>query len=267
VTAAAATRLYSEVAGPGAGAPLVFVHAGICDSRMWDPQWARFQERKRVARCDLSGFGRSPLRPGRYSHPGDLIPLLEELQLGPATLVGASLGGGVSLQVAVARPDLVDRLVLVGSGVRGHDWSEEVTRAWAEEEAAFDRGDFDGAVEVSLRLWVDGPRRSPADVDPAVRAKVGEMTRRSLELARDDPGAEEDALVDDVGGRLGEIEAPALVLVGELDVPDVHVIGARLERELPSARTATIAGAAHLPSMERPEEFERLVLDFLEETS
>jgi 3-oxoadipate enol-lactonase len=264
VTATAATRLYSEVAGEGP--PLVFLHAGICDSRMWESQWARFRDRNRVLRCDLSGFGRSPLRPGRYSHPGDVIALLEELELGPATLVGASLGGGVALQVAVARPDLVSALVLVAAGVRGHAWSDEVTRAWAEEEAAFERGDLEAAVDVSLRLWVDGPQRSPADVDPGVRATVAEMTRRSLELARDDPGAEEEALVDDVATRLGEIGVPALVLVGEVDVPDMQVIAERLERELPQARRATIGGAAHLPSMERPDEFERLTLAFLDES-
>jgi pimeloyl-ACP methyl ester carboxylesterase len=263
VTTATRTPLYNELAG--AGAPLVLVHAGICDSRMWDPQWVSFASGHRAARCDLRGFGRSPLAPGRFSHPGDLIELLDELALGPATLVGASLGGGVALQVAVARPELVSALVLVGSGVRGHDWSEDVERAWAAEEDAFERGDLDAAVDVSLRIWVDGPRRAPDQVDPEVRAKVAEMIRRTYELARAEPAAEEEALVDDVGARLGEIRAPALVITGDLDVPDVQALAERFERELPHARRATIAGAAHLPSMERPTEFERLVLDFLAE--
>src|SRR5204862_110943 len=112
----------------------------------------------------------------------DLIALLGELALGPATLVGVSMGGGISLQVAVARPELVSALVLVGSGVRGHDWSDYVTRAWAEEEAAFERGDLDAAAEVNLRTWVDGPHRSPDEVDPEIRRKVAEMQRRALEL-------------------------------------------------------------------------------------
>src|SRR5207237_4537614 len=103
----------------GEGPPVVLVHAGICDSRMWDPQWESFRRAHRVVRYDLRGFGRSPLVPGRYSPPGELIAPLDELALGPAALVGASMGGGISLQVAVARPDLVSALVLVGSGVRG----------------------------------------------------------------------------------------------------------------------------------------------------
>ena len=112
-------ELHREVVGEGP--PVGLVHAGICDSRMWDPQWETFRLAHRVVRYDMRGFGRSPLVPGRYSPPGELIALLDELALGPAALVGASMGGGISLQVAVARPDLVSALVLVGSGVRGHD--------------------------------------------------------------------------------------------------------------------------------------------------
>lgn len=261
MTAATRARRYFEVAG--AGEPVVLLHAGICDSGMWDPQWERLASGHRSVRCDFRGYGRSSLAPGTYSHPGDVIELLDELALGPATLVGASLGGGVALQVALARPDLVSALVLVGSGVRGHDWSADVTRAWGEEEAAFERGDLDAAVEVALRMWVDGPRRSPEDVDPKVRAKVAQMVRRSYELALAEPAAVEEALVDDVGARLGEIRVPVLVTAGDLDVADVHALADRFERELPNVRRTTIAGAAHLPSMERPEEFERLVLDFL----
>ena len=257
-------ELYREVAGEGP--PVVLVHAGICDSRMWDPQWETFPRAHRVVRYDLRGFGRSPLGPGRYSPPADLIALLDELALGPATLVGVSMGGGVSLQVAVASPELVSALVLVGSGVRGHDWSDYVTRAWAEEEAAFERGDLDAAVEVNLRTWVDGPRRSPDEVDPEIRRKVSEMQRRALELyVEGGADAQEEALVLDIGDRLGEISVPTLVLAGELDVPDIHQLADRLEREIPGARRATIEGAAHVPSMERPDEFDRLVLGFLDE--
>ena len=257
-------ELYREVAGEGP--PVVLVHAGICDSRMWDPQWETFPRSHRVVRYDLRGFGRSPLGPGRYSPPADLIALLDELALGPATLVGASMGGGISLQVAVARPELVSALVLVGSAVRGHDWSDYVTRGWAEEEGAFERGDLDAAVEVNLRTWVDGPRRSPDEVDLEIRRKVGEMQRRALELyVEGGADAQEEALVLDIGDRLGEISVPTLVLAGELDVPDIQLLADRLEREIPGARRATIEGAAHVPSMERPDEFDRLVLGFLDE--
>jgi pimeloyl-ACP methyl ester carboxylesterase len=262
VSATQLAELHREVVGEGP--PVVLVHAGICDSRMWDPQWETFRTAHRVVRYDIRGFGRSLPVPGSYSPPGELIGLLDELALGPAALVGASMGGGISLQVAVARPDLVTALVLVGSGVRGHDWSDYVTRSWAEEEAAFERGDLDEAVEVNLRTWVDGPRRSPDEVDPEIRRKVAEMQRRAFELAVACPDAQEEALVLDVGDRLGEISVPTLVVVGDDDVEDMHVVAERLEREIGATRV-TIAGAAHLPNLEKPREFDELVLAFLAE--
>jgi 3-oxoadipate enol-lactonase len=231
---------------------------------MWDPQWVTFTRAHRVVRYDMRGFGRSPLEPGRYSPPADLIVLLDDLALGPAALVGASMGGGISLQVALARPDLVSALVLVGTGVRGHDWSDYVMRSWEEEEAALERGDLDQAVEVNLRTWVDGPDRSPGEVDPQVRSKVAEMQRRAVELALACPDAQEEALVLDVGDRLGEISVPTFAIVGAHDVQDMHVVAERLEREIGAMRV-TIDGAAHLPNLEKPREFDELVLGFLAE--
>jgi len=255
--------LYAEVAGEGP--EIVLLHEGICDSRMWDPQWETFTRSHRVLRFDFRGYGRSPLQPGRFASARDVIELLESHGFERAALVGASLGGRVALEVALAAPERVAALVLVGSGLPGHDWSEEMKATWEEEESALLAGDLDGAVEVSLRTWVDGPRRTPEDVDPDVRSRVAEMQRRAFELqvpAEDE--VEEELLVEDVAQRLGEIRAPTLVLVGEEDVPDIHAIADRLAREIPGAKPGTIANAAHAPSMERPDEFARLVLDFLE---
>ncbi len=258
-------RIYSEVAG--AGPAVVLVHEGICDSRMWDSQWKTFTREHRVLRCDLRGFGRSPLEAGRYSHARDLIGVIEQHDFERASLVGVSLGGRVVLETTLARPELVEALVLVAPGLPGHDWSAEMRAAWDEEEAAFEAGDLDAAVEINLRTWVDGPRRSPEDVDPAVRRQVGEMQRHAFELQLPfEESAEEELLVPDMIERLGEITAPTLVVVGEEDVPDMHAIGDRLAAGIPGARRATIAGAAHVPSLERPDEFDELVLGFLEAT-
>jgi 3-oxoadipate enol-lactonase len=255
--------IYAEVAGEGP--EIVLLHEGICDSRMWDPQWETFTRSHRVLRFDFRGYGRSPLEPGRFASARDAIELLEAHGFERAALVGVSLGGRVALEVALAAPERVAALVLVGSGLPGHDWSDEMKATWQEEESALLAGDLDGAVEVSLRTWVDGPRRTPEDVDPDVRSRVAEMQRRAFELQVPlEDEAEEELLVEEVAQRLGEIRAPTLVLVGEEDVPDLHAIADRLAREIPDAKRGTIANAAHAPSMERPEEFARLVLDFLE---
>jgi 3-oxoadipate enol-lactonase len=254
--------LYAEVAGEGPA--VVLVHEGICDSRMWDREWQEWSPSFRLLRVDLRGFGNSPLEPGPFAQARDLIEALEAHGMERAALVGVSLGGRVALEVALARPELVSALVLVAPGLPGHEWSQELRDAWAEEEAAFEAGDLDAAVEASLRTWVDGPRRRPEDVDPQVRARVGEMQRRAYELA---VGVEdeEELLVDDLAQKLGEIQVPTLVLVGEEDQPDMHAIAERLEREIPGARRATIAATAHVPSLERPREFDELVLPFLQE--
>jgi 3-oxoadipate enol-lactonase len=232
---------------------------------MWEPQWETFRPSHRMLRYDMRGFGRSPVGPGSYSNAGDLIDLLEQQGVAKASLVGVSMGGRVALEVAIARPELVDALVLVGAGFPGHVWSAEMNAADKAEMAALTGGDLDAAVEVTLSTWVDGPRRSPEDVDPEVRALVAEMQRRAYELQLPVwETAEEEPLVGDLAERIGEVGAPTLVLVGEEDVPDMHEIAGRLERELPNARRASIADTAHVPSLERPREFDQLVLPFLQ---
>ena len=255
--------LYVEQAG--AGSPVVLLHEGIGDSRMWEPQWAAYAERFHVVRFDMRGFGQSPPAIGSFSLSGDLVELLDSLALGPAALIGMSLGGSVAMETTIARPDLVSRLVLVGSGLRGFEMNDETKAGWEEEEAALERADDDEAVEINLRMWVDGPSRSPDEVDPELRRKVGEMQRRAIDIWRE-AGEEgnHEALVEDWGDRLGEISVPTLILVGELDRPEMREIAERLETEIPNSRRHVIAGTAHVPNMERADEFDRLVLEFLD---
>lgn len=242
---------------------MVLVHAGIADSRMWDPQWEAWAARYRVVRYAQRGFGRSTIEAGAYSHGADLVAVLDGLGLERATLVGCSLGGRIALEVAIARPERVTALVLVDAAIPGVDWSQEVADFGDAEDAAHEAGDLDAATDVNVRFWVDGPGRTPDAVAPALREQVRTMQRRAFELQAglDD---EEEALVDDVGGRLGELRGPALVLVGAEDVADFHAIADRLAATIPGAERATVAGAAHLPSAERPEAFAAVVEPFLD---
>jgi 3-oxoadipate enol-lactonase len=242
----------------------VLVHEGIADSRMWDPQWTSWADRYRLLRFDLEGFGRSPIESETLIYARDVVELLDELGIAGAALVGVSMGGRIAMEVAVARPDLVAALVLVGAAVPGHDWSAEMNAHGEEEYALVTRGDLDAATELSMRFWVDGPRRSPDDVDPAVRGAVAAMQRRALELqAPHYETVDEELLVGDVAQRLGEIAVPTFVLVGEEDVEDMHSVARTLVAAIPGARFASIPDTAHVPSLERPEAFDALVLDFL----
>jgi 3-oxoadipate enol-lactonase len=259
-------KLHHEVAGSGRA--VVLLHEGIADSRMWDEQMDAFSDRFRVVRYDMRGFGRSELPPGPFSNVGDLQELLAELGIERASLVGVSLGGRVALELALVHPALTERLVLVAPGLPDADWSDDVKCLWAEEEELIERGDVDGAVELNLRMWVDGPSRGPDEVDPAVRERVREMQRRAFELqipayAQEPRPGPEERLDPPASARLGEIQAPTLVAVGDLDQPDMLRVADRLAAEIPGARKAVISGTAHCPSMEKPEEFNRLVVDFL----
>jgi pimeloyl-ACP methyl ester carboxylesterase len=236
---------------------VVLIHAGICDSGMWDPQWRSQAGSRRLLRLDLRGFGRSPLTPEPYSNARDVLDVMDAAGIERAAVVGASLGGSVALEVAVAAPERVSALVLACSGLPAHEWSPDVRDYWAVEEAAIERGDLEAAAEANVRFWI-GP------ADAAVRAQVHAMQLRALELqvpvGEDDP---EVPLVADLNDRLGEIAVPALVVVGALDHPDIHAIAARLVAALPHATRAEIAAAAHLPSLERPAAFDAAVAPFL----
>jgi pimeloyl-ACP methyl ester carboxylesterase len=145
--------------------------------------------------------------------------------------------------------------------VGGYQWSDEVRRFGAEEDAMLERGDLAAATELNLRMWVEGPRRARDQVDPRVRARVGEMQLRAFTLAR--PDAEPRPLVPPAIGRLAEIRVPMLVVVGDQDVADMLAIADLLAGGIAGAQKAVIAGAGHLPSLEQPDRFERTALDFL----
>jgi pimeloyl-ACP methyl ester carboxylesterase len=255
-------QMYYEVAGEGE--PLVFVHAGIADSRMWDGQLAAFADRYKVIRHDMRGFGRTAMVEGPYAHHEDLRGLLDFLGVGRAHLVGCSMGGGAVLDFALEYPQRVGNLVLVGSAVGGFRPDFDPPAQWDEIVAADEAGDLERISELEVQIWVDGPRRSPDEVDASIRDLVREMNLIALQNEASGLG-EEWGPEPPAADRLPDIQAPSLLIVGDEDQPRVFAAADLLERELPNARKVVIPDTAHLPNMERPEHFNRLVLDFLED--
>jgi 3-oxoadipate enol-lactonase len=251
--------LHHEVRGDGP--TVLLVHAGIADSRMWAPVADQLVAGGyRVVTCDLPGFGRTPLEPGVVSEAADLVALLDDLRVERAAVVGASFGGRVALELALRAPERVTALALLGASLDEFERSEELAAFDAAEEAALDAGDLDAAVELTVRMWVT---RDGRDVDPAVVDLVRTMQRGIFD-AQLGIDADFDELDPPLARRLGEIAAPALVVVGGDDVEDFARIAQRLADELPAAgAVVTIDGAAHLPALERPGETARLLLEFL----
>ena len=259
------TRLYYEVAG--VGHPFVLVHGHLLDRRSWDDQFAVFAERYRVVRYDQRGFGDSGLimKGEAYSDRQDLYELMSFLGIKSAFLMGVSGGGSLAIDFTLEHPEMVDALIPVTAGVSGFRPSEEmmkdnpeVVRMFMSLKDAFEKHEIARAVEVSLELWTDGPGRLPGQAAPDVRERVREMTTRNWE--RPDDEASPVSLEPPAIGRLSEIRVPTLVMLGEWDGPNPLE---QLVAEIPGAKKVVMAETAHHPFMEKPAEFNQIVLDFL----
>jgi pimeloyl-ACP methyl ester carboxylesterase len=252
-------KLHYEVAGGGAS--LVLVHSGITDSRSWDPQFPAFTKSYRVLRYDMRGFGQSDVAHGKYSSIEDLAGLIGTVGMEPAALLGVSVGGSIVLDTALQHPEIVTSLILVGSGISGREHSVQYNQMIDEiDQLVVDQG-LDAAIDREMEVWLYGRGRTAADVDPHIRAAVREMD--FYNSARYPPDAEPERIQPPATGRLGEIRVPTLVIVGDRDVDDVRQAAEELGRGIRGARLAVMPGVAHVPNMERPEEFNGLVLDFL----
>jgi 3-oxoadipate enol-lactonase len=254
-------RLYYETAG--AGHALVFVHAGIADGRMWDDQFQHFADRYRALRYDARGFGRSDAPPGPASPAGDLAAVLDSLGIEKTYLVGCSMGGSTVLDYTLDHPDRVDGLILVGAGVSGLEPGGVAQPPYEEVSAAAKAGDFDLANELEMRIWVDGVGRTPDQVDTAVRAKVSAMNRALYDRDAEINAIEWQEPAQPASERLEQLRVPTLAIVGDRDQPIIIATAQTLAERVPGVRLVTMPNTAHVPNMEQPDEFNRLVLDFL----
>jgi pimeloyl-ACP methyl ester carboxylesterase len=261
-------RLYYEVTG--SGYPLTLLHAGIADLRMWDGQVEAFAERYRVIRYDLRGYGRTTMTDAPFSNRQDLRDLLDHLGAERTHLLGLSKGGQIALDVTLETPERVSALVAVACGPGGFEPTaeEEATPAFVELRATFDEveaieeaRDWEALVERELEMWVDGPGLPPDRVDPAIREQMREVGKRNYANYVTD--GRPQPLRPPAVGRLGEVEVPTLVIVGDLDTVFVQAAAQALAQGIPGARKLVVPGVAHMVNLEKPAEFERAVLDFL----
>lgn len=246
----------------GAGFPVLLIHAGIADSRMWEPQASAFAKRFDMIRPDLRGFGDTALPPAPYSGIDDLVALLDHLQIDRAHVIGCSMGGTLAIDLALEHPKRVERLVLVAAGVSGSNLGAADAALFTEIEEADKAGDMDTVNRAEVRLWVDGPRRREGSAPNAVRELVLDMNGRSLHT--DWSSAESRPIARPAITRLGEIAVPTLVIVGAEDLPHCLANADLITSKIAGSRKVIIQDAAHLPSLERPAEFNRIVLEFLD---
>lgn len=253
-------RIYYEV--DGEGDPIVLVHAGIANLRMWDDQVAALRGEYRLIRYDTRGFGRTETDAVDFSNRADLAAVMDHLGVGAAHVVGASRGGQISLDFALERPDRVRSLTVAGGGVSGYEAPEETDASvFQQAERWWEAKDWDRLSEWETAYWVDGPGQPSSRVDPELRAKVHDWIASNYRAEKEegrpqplDPPAET---------RLDQLRLPLLVMVGTLDDPGTQGSMRHLAERVPGARLEVFEGAAHMLNLEQPERFTTLLREFL----
>ncbi|HIM30251.1 MAG TPA: alpha/beta hydrolase, partial [Planctomycetes bacterium] len=207
-----------------------------------------------VLTYDLRGQGRSVFPSVKYSNHNDLVELLSGLGAQNVTLVGLSAGAQVALDVALAEPVLVERMVLVSPSIAGYV-PEEMPAFLSELMGFLREKDFDQANEVLLSSSI-------MSVPPEQVERVREMVEVNDRLWSIPYSLVEQSPVSALE-RLEEIKMPTLVLVGENDLEAIRTQGALLENRMPNAHKISIAGGGHLLNLTSPQLFREALAKFL----
>jgi len=260
-------ELAYETAGRISDPALLLIPAGIATLRMWDQQVDALAERHFVARYDPRGFGGTRHDESvPFANHADALALLDHLGIERATLVGASRGGRIALDLALATPDRVTGIVTIGSGPSGFPdtpLTDEEQRRFDEIDAVDPASDPRRLVRLETALWAAGPLREEGDLDPEFVRHAHELHAPNVAHAADDGTML--PLEPPAYGRLRDIHSPALVMVGEYDISSALVEYEYLLEELPDATGHRFPDSAHLPSVERAAEFECVLLEWLGE--
>ncbi|REK91827.1 alpha/beta hydrolase [Streptomyces inhibens] len=247
----------------GAGPPLVLLHGGFLDHGMWNDQVPFLAPDYRVIVPDARGHGASSNASGPFRHTDDLAALLRHLGVGPAVLVGLSMGASIAVDTALEHPDLVRALVVSGAGTSEPEfqdpWVKGIQAEWARTTAA---GDAEGFVNAHL-LFAAGPHRTLDDVDPNVVRRLREMAERTIAKHT---GTEPVQLVPvtETWTRAAKITIPVLAINGGIDADDHIGMAERLVHTVANGRAATVEDTAHYPNMERPDAFNTILGEFLQ---
>jgi pimeloyl-ACP methyl ester carboxylesterase len=239
----------------GTGEPVLLLHAGVTDSRVWETTAPLLASAGyRAIRVDNRGFGHSPRSDKPFSLVADAIAVLDALDLPAAHFVGLSHGAATSVDTALAAPARVRTLTLVAPGLSGYAWPP--LPGVHRRIAAGERDDAYGLALEIARLWAPMSfDDSDNPTDPAamvVREQASVFMCEEMEI--DEPAATP---------RLGEIAAPTLVVLGDRDLAAVEQIGRLLAGEIPGARLVTLTGADHLLPLRIPDRLHALLLDHL----
>ena len=246
-------------------APLTLVHSAVVDLRSWDPMVPILVDAGyRVVRYDMRGYGGSTTEDVEFSNRDDLRAVLDSLGIRQTAVVGNSRGAIVALDTILESPERFVAFAWVGGGISGFDGPEptrEELALFEEADAAEGRGDTDALLDIDVRVWMDGVGQPATRVPAEIRDAMREMDRPLL--VKDRVYGKPRPLQPPANERLGELDLPVLVVVGELDVSGTRASAARLASAAPRARLVSWPDVAHLVGMEQPERLALELIDFL----
>jgi pimeloyl-ACP methyl ester carboxylesterase len=253
-------KIYYEMAGKGDA--IVLVHDGSLHNVTWDGQFFAFAENYKVIRYDRRGYGKSSFPEKLYSNVEDLNSVFDFCHVEKAAVFGMSAGGGLSIDFTLEYPDKVTSLVLVGAVVSGYGYTDHFLSRG---------GRLDASVFANPEKLIDYMfKRDPYTIYSENREARQKALKWMLENPHNydfrknrlDTGPKRPAL-----GAIGEINVPVLIVVGEYDIPDVHSHAGAIEAGIKNSERLVVRNAAHLVPLEKPDEFNRLVLDFLKSSA
>ncbi|GLQ08840.1 hydrolase [Devosia yakushimensis] len=247
----------------GEGLAVVFLHAGVCDKRMWSEQMQAVADAGwHAVAYDRRGYGETVSEDEAFNHVDDLEAVLDALGIHAAVFVGCSMGGGLAVDFALRDPGRIIGLVLIGTSVTGSPWTATDVERMIEaaEEDAYERHDWEMLNRVQAHEWLDGPRVQSGRVGGAARELFLDMNA----LALSKPVLTQEEERPDAWRRVAEVNAPTLLLVGDEDFTALIERHEHLSEEMPNAFAAVLEGVAHIPSIERPELVNSMLLEFLD---
>jgi 3-oxoadipate enol-lactonase len=246
----------------GEGPVVTFSHSLGCNLSMWDAQAAALRDRYRVLRFDTRGHGQSGAPAGAYTLEQlaeDVHGLLGGLGIARTHFVGLSMGGMIGQIFALKYPEMVQSLVLCDTTSR---YPAAAAPVWHDRIKTVEAKGMEPLVEPTLGRWFTAPFRARR---PELMEQVGAMIRATP--AQGYIGCCHGIPKINVTDRLGAVACPALVIVGEED-PGTPVEMARdIHAALPSAELAILRSASHLSNLEQPEEFNRVLVRFLDKAA
>ena len=254
--AVAGGKIYYEECGSSQQA-VVLVHDGVLHSAAWDEVWPEFCKHFHAIRYDRRGYGRSPAATQGHFATDDLAALLRHLKMSRAAVVGSSHGGEISINFTLEHPEMVQQLVLVGAVVGGMPYSLHFLERGEALGKPLEKSDVPGAIAAATKdkyLIAAGNDAAKKHMADLLAASPQDLTHPELELP-----------VKPALPRLKEIRVPTLLVTGDADIPDVHAHAGAIEAGIARSRRVVLSNVGHLMYLEKPAEFSKIVIDFIEQ--